>query len=152
MPRGRKATPADAEICMKLLELRREAEMRKARDFVNFKFQPKSAEDVLKLMQSMGSQENAWTRQVFSFWEYAASLIIHDVVHPELFFAWNGEMVFFYAKFQPHLKAIRQAMEYPEFLMNVQKAVTSSSEARKRLSRTQKMLAKMAAAAQAGGR
>ena len=146
MARGRKATPADAEICMKLLELRREAEMRKARDFVNFKFQPKSAEDVLKLMQSMGSQENAWLRQVFSFWDYAASLIVHDVVHPDLFLAWNGEMVFLYAKFQPFLKDIRQAMEYPEFWMNVQKAVTASSDARKRLVRTQKMLAKMAAA------
>ena len=152
MARERKATAADAEICMKLLELRREAEMRKAREFVNFKFQPKSADDVLKLMQSMGAQENAWMRMVFSFWDYAASLIIHDVVHPDLFLAWNGEMVFFYAKFSPYLKEIRQAMEYPEFLMNVQKAVTGSSDARKRLVRTQKMLAKMATAAQAAGR
>ena len=150
MARGRKATAADAEICMRLLELRRESEMRKARDFVNFKFQPKSAEDVLNLMQSMGGQENAWMRQVFSFWEYVASLVIHDVVHPELFLAWNGEMVFFYAKFSPYLKQIRQALEYPEFLMNVQKAVTGLPEARKRLSRTQKMLAKMAAAQGAG--
>lgn len=150
MPRGRQATAADAEICIKLLEMRREAETRKARQFVNFQFQPKSAEDVLKLMQSMGSQENAWMRQIFSFWEYAATLIVHDIVHPELFFTWNGEMVFFYAKFQPFLKEIRQSLEYPEFLMNVQKAVTSSSEARKRVVRTQKMLAKMAAAQGAG--
>ena len=152
MARGRKATAADAEICMKLLELRRESETRKARQFVNFEFQPKTAEDVLKLMQTMGSQQNAWLRQVLSFWEYAASLIIHDVVHPDLFLAWNGEMVFIYAKFQPFLKDIRQALEYPEFMMNVQKAVTASSDARKRLVRTQKMLAKMAAAAQAAGR
>jgi len=150
MARGRKATPADAEICMKLLELRREAEMRKAREFVNFKFQPKSAEDVFKLMQSMGAQENAWLRQVFSFWDYAASLIVHEIVEPELFFAWNGEMVFVYAKFAPYLKEIRQTLEYPEFWMNVQKAVTGSSEARKRVVRTQKMLAKMAAAQGAG--
>ena len=152
MARGRKATTADAEICMKLLELRREAEMRKARQFVNFDFQPKSAADVLNLMQTMGKQENAWLRQVLSFWDYAASLIIHDVVHPDLFLAWNGEMVFIYAKFQPFLKELRQVMEYPEFMLNVQKVVTGSSDARKRLVRTQKMLAKFAAAAQASGR
>src|SRR6266516_135760 len=114
MARGRKATAADAEICMKLLELRRESEMRKAREFVNFQFQPKSAEDILKLMHSMGTHENAWMRQIFSFWDYAASLVIHDVVHPDLFLAWNGEMIFVYAKFAPYLKDMRQAMDYPE--------------------------------------
>ena len=152
MARGRKPTTADAELCMKLFELRREAEMRKARDFVNFQFQPKSADDVLKLMQSMGTHENAWMRQVFSFWEYAASLVIHEVVHPDLFLAWNGEMIFVYAKFAPYLKEMRQTMDYPEFWMNVQKVVTGSMDMRKRLAKTQQMLAKFAAAAQAAGR
>jgi len=152
MARGRIATAADAEICIKLFELRREAEMRKAREFVIFQFQPKSAEDVLKLMQSMGTHENAWLRQVFSYWEYAASLVIHDLVHPDLFIAWNGEMVVVYAKFAPFLKDIRQAMDHPEFWMGVQKVVTGSLDMRKRLAKTQKMLARFAAMAQAAGR
>jgi hypothetical protein len=141
---ARKATTADAEICMKLYDLRREAEMRKARNFVNFEFQPKSAQDVLKVMMAMGTQENAWLRQVFSFWENVASLAIHDVVHPELLFAWNGEMVFLYAKFSPYFKEIRQALEHPEFMMNVQKAVSGNSDAKRRVPRIQKMLARMA--------
>jgi hypothetical protein len=91
-------------------------------------------------------------RMVFSFWEYAASLVIHDLVHPELFLDWNGEMVVVYAKFAPFLKDMRQAMDYPEFWLSVQKVVTGSMEMRKRLAKTQKMLAKFAAAAQAGGR
>jgi hypothetical protein len=63
----KKAAAVDADICMKLYDLRREAEMRKARDFVNYQFQPQSIEDILKVMQAMGTQENAWARQVFSF-------------------------------------------------------------------------------------
>lgn len=149
MAKGRKATVADAEICIKLFELRREAEMRKARNFVNFQFQPNSAEDVLKLMQTMGTQENAWMRQVFSFWDNVASLVLNDVVHPGLFLSWNGEMVFVYAKFAPYLKDIRQAMDYPEFWSNVQKVVTGSMEMRKRLANVQKMMARFAATAQA---
>ena len=149
MAKGRKATVADAELCIKLFELRREAEMRKARDFVNFKFQPTGAEDVLKLMQAMGTQENAWFRQVFSFWENVASLVVHDIVHPDLFLAWNGEMVFVYAKYAPYLKDIREAMDSPEFWSNVQKVVTGSMTMRKRLTHVQKMLARFAAAAQA---
>src|ERR1039457_4973784 len=111
MAKSRKATAADADICMKLYDLRREAEMRKARNFVNFQFQPQGADDVLKLMQALGTQENAWVRQVFSFWENASSLILNDVVHPDLFFAWNGEMIFVYAKFKPFLKELRKQMD-----------------------------------------
>lgn len=144
MAKGRKATAADADICMKLYDLRREAEMRKARDFVNFQFQPKSVDDVVALTQALGAKENAWARQVFSFWENAASLVLNDVVHPTLFFAWNGEMVFVYAKFKPFLKELRQKMENPFFLAGVEKAVNSSPEMRKRVEIIQKRLAKMA--------
>jgi uncharacterized membrane-anchored protein len=145
----RKATAADAELCIKLYDLRREAEMRKARDFVNFHFQPKSAEDVVRLTQAFGTQENAWARQVFSFWESAASFLLNNVVQPDLFFAWNGEMVFVYAKYAPFLKDLRQAMENPAFLAGVEKAVNGSPEMRKRVAMLQKRIAKMAEKAQA---
>ncbi len=149
MTKSRKATAADADLCMKLYDLRREAEMRRARDFVNFQFQPKGVDDVLKLMQALGTQENAWARQVLSFWENAASLVLNDVVHPGLFFTWNGELVFVYAKFEPFMKELREKMENPTFLSGVEKAVKSSPEARKRVAMIQKRMARMAEKAQA---
>jgi hypothetical protein len=149
MVKSRKATVADADICMKLYELRREAEMRKAREFVNFQFQPQGIDDILKLMQAMGTKENAWARQVFSFWENAASLVLNKVVHPGLFLAWNGEMVFVYAKFKPYLNEMRQQMGTPTFLAGVEKVVNASPEARKRVEMTQKRMAMMAEKAQA---
>jgi hypothetical protein len=147
MAKGRKPTAADAELCMKLYDLRREEEMRKARDFVNFQFQPKDAEDVLKLMQAFGTKENAWARQVFSYWENAASLVLNEVVHPGLFLAWNGEMLFVYAKYGPFLKEMRQKMEMPAFWSGVEEVVNSSPETKKRLGMIQKRLVKMAQAA-----
>ena len=150
MAKGRKATAADADLCMKLYDLRREEEMRKARDFVNFQFQPKGADDVLKLMQAFGTKENAWARQVFSYWENAASLVLNDVIHPALFLPWNGEMVFVYAKYSPFLKEMRQKMEMPTFWSGVEKVVNSSAEMKKRLGIIQKRLAKMAEQAKAG--
>jgi hypothetical protein len=149
MAKSRKATATDADICMKLYELRREAEMRKARNFVNFQFHSQGVNDVLKLMQATGTKENAWARQVFSFWENAASLVLNDIVHPGHFFAWNGEMVFVYAKFKPFLKELRQKMENPAFLAGVEKVVSNSPEMRKRVDMIQKRLAKMAEKAQA---
>ena len=149
MAKSRAATAADADICMKLYDLRRESEMRKARNFVNYEFQPKGIDDALKLMQSMGTQENAWARQVFSFWEYAASLVVNKILHPDLFLTWNGESVFVYAKFKPFLKQIRLQMENPAFLANVEKVVNSSPEALKRVAMIQKRLAKVAEQGQA---
>jgi hypothetical protein len=149
MDQLRKATATDAELCMKLYDLRREEEMRKARDFVSFQFQPKSVDDIIKLMQALGTKENAWARQVLSFWENAASLVLNDVVHPDLFFAWNGEMVFVYAKFKPFLKELREKMENPSLFAGVEKVVSSSPEALKRLEMIQKRMAKMTEAAKA---
>jgi hypothetical protein len=150
MAKGRKVTAADAELCMKLYDLRREEEMRQARDFVNFHFQPKSVDDVLKLMQALGTKENAWARQVFSYWENAASLVLNDVIHPSLFLPWNGEMVFVYAKYGPYLKEMREKMDNPMFWSGVEKAVNSSSEMKKRVVMIRKRLAGMAAQAAAG--
>jgi hypothetical protein len=147
MARARKATATDADLCIKLYELRREAEMRKARNFVALQFQPQSIEDVLKLVQAMGTQENAWARQVFSYWENAASFVLNGIVHPGLFFTWNGEMVFVYAKFKPFLKELRQQLDNPAFMAGVEKVVNSSPEAKKRVVIIQKRLAKMAAKA-----
>jgi len=146
---SRKATAADADLCMKLYDLRREAEMRKARDFVNFQFQPQDIDDILKITQALGTKENAWVRQVFSFWENAASLVLNGVVHPGLFFTWNGEMVFVYAKFKPFLKEMREKMDNPGFMAGVEKVVSSSPEMRKRVDMIQKRMAKMAGKAQA---
>ena len=131
MAKGRKPNASDAEICMKLYELRREAELRKARNFVNFQFQPQSVDDVMKIAQAIGTQENAWMRQVFSFWEYAASLVNQGVVQRDLFFTWNGEMAFVYAKFKPYLEEGRKRMNNPNFMAGVEKAVNSSPEIKK---------------------
>jgi hypothetical protein len=146
MAKSRQASASDAEICMKLYDLRREAEMRKARNFINFQFHPQSADDFLKLALAIGSQENAWLRMVFSYWEYVASLLLQGVVHPGLFFAWNGELVFLYAKFKPFLEEVRKKMENPEFMGGVEKAVKSSPEIQKRVAMIQKRMAKIMAA------
>jgi hypothetical protein len=123
--------------------------MRNARDFISFHFQPQSADDILKVLHALGTKENAWARQVFSFWENAASLVLHDIIQPDLFFAWNSEMVFVFAKFKPFLAEVRQKMENPAFLAGVEKVVSSSPEMSKKVDLLQKRLATMAEKARA---
>jgi len=61
-------TATDAEIIMRLYDLRREAEMRKARAWFAGSFWPKNADDVIQVINVANPQENAWFRQVSGYW------------------------------------------------------------------------------------
>ena len=73
---AKKATAHDAKLILKLYDLRREAEMRKARNWFGAEFWPQSADEVMKVVNAFPSQENAWLRQVGGYWEMAASLVL----------------------------------------------------------------------------
>ena len=135
-----KATPHDANLVLKLYDLRREAEMRKARSWFGAEFWPQNAADVLKVVNAFPSQENAWMRQVGGYWDMAASLVLHGALNEELFLqpGVSGEMFFIFAKIHPFLKEIREKMNNPEAFANIEKVATGSKLARKRLERVSK--------------
>jgi hypothetical protein len=134
----KKATTHDAQLILKLYDLRREAEMRKARNWFMAEFWPQSADDVMKVVNAFPSQENAWLRQVGSFWDMAAGLVVHGALSEELFLASSGELFFLFAKVHPFLKEIREKMNNPEAYANIEKVATGSKLARKRLERVSK--------------
>ena len=137
--RRRIATAADAQIVLKLYELRRETEMRKARHFIAAEFWPESAEDTLRIARAYPSPENRWLRQVTSYWEMAASFVVRGALHEGLFFDSSGEMYCVFAKFKPFLSEIRQKLPY--FLLMVEKVIMSTQDGRQRLERLEKRLA-----------
>jgi hypothetical protein len=128
-------TTTDAELILKLYDLRREAEMRKARDWWVVKFWPQTADDFIKVANALGTQENNWLRQVGGYWDMAAALVLHGTVHPELFLEGgvSGEMFFLYAKMQPILKDVREKMQSPGLFSNVEKVIMQSEAGRERL-------------------
>ena len=128
---GKKATAADAKIVMELYDLRREAEMRKARNwFGNADFS--SWEAVQKVAMAWGQPENAWFRQVLSYWENAASLVLRGAVNRELFFDWNGEIFFTFVKVKPYLKQFRQ-MGGDEFMVKTETLLNSTPALKERV-------------------
>jgi hypothetical protein len=141
MPKQPKATSADAQIVLQLYDFRREAEMRKARAFVA-NFWPQSADEIVNLAMSFGSQENAWMRQVFGYWDMAACLALRGAIHPGLAYDTLGEMWFVYAKVKPFLKEYRQKMGVPEAFANIEKFIESTPEGRQRMKTMQDRLAR----------
>jgi hypothetical protein len=131
----KKPTPTDATLILKLYDLRREAEIRKARNWWLADFWPETAEDFLKVAQALGTPENNWLRQVPGYWELAASLVLHGTLNEALFLepAFSGEMFFIFAKVHPFLKDVRAKLQNPRLLANVEKIIMKSKATQERL-------------------
>jgi len=131
----KKPTAEDAQLILQLYDLRREAEMRKARNWWLVEFWPQSADDFIKVATALGTQENNWLRQVAGYWDMAAALVLHRTIDSDLFLEGgvSGEMFFLYAKLQPILKDLREKMQSPALFSNVEKVIMSSTTGRERL-------------------
>src|SRR5208337_4559791 len=142
------ATPADAEIILKLYSLRTEAVLRQARAWVTGEFWPATAEELFAVLLNPAEPHNAYLRQVLSYWEMAAAMVLHGAVSAELFVDCNGEGFFLLAKFAPILEAVRE--RNPTFLMKTSELVDRFSAASQRYEATLKAMAARRPAPSAG--
>jgi len=132
------ATPADAEIILKLYSLRTESLLRQARAWVGGEFWPTTADELLAVLLNPKDPHNAYLRQVLSYWEMAAAMVLHGAVSAELFVDCNGEGFFLLAKFAPILESVRE--RYPSFMVKTSELVERFSAAAQRYETTVKML------------
>jgi hypothetical protein len=128
------STHHDAELILKLYDLRREQVMRRARHWIIFEFNPKTAEEMAVVVQAHGSEHNAYFRQVISYWEMAASFVLHGALKADLFLDTNGEGLYIFAKFHP-LRADLQARTGMPFMYQTAKLVEKYPLANERFQR-----------------
>jgi hypothetical protein len=120
---------AEADLILKLYELRREDTMRKARDWCFREFNPQSFDDVKKIL--MG-EHSAYVRMVTSYWDMAAALVNHGAISLDMFTDTNGEHYSVYAMMEPFLKEMRAAFG-PYYLANLEKLVDAAPNGRERV-------------------
>ncbi|MGO9436018.1 MAG: hypothetical protein ACLPH3_04240 [Terracidiphilus sp.] len=130
------ATPADAEIILKLYELRTEALMRQARAWMTGGFWPETVEDFFAVASNPADPHNAWFRQVTTYWEMAAAMVLHGAVSADLFVDCNGEGFFLLAKFAHILDGIRERL--PGFLTKTSELINRYQSAATRYETIQK--------------
>ena len=109
----------DAELVLKLYELRRDEELRKARHWYISQFNPQSGKDLAGMLLS-GPRSSAHYRMVVSYWDMCAALVLNDGVDEQMFLATNGELIMVYAKLQPHLEEARHLLGRPDYLKNLE--------------------------------
>lgn len=136
---GNQPSHHDAELILKLYDLRREAVMREARAY--YASIPPNEEEFLKVIANPASKENSYIRQVVGYWEMAASFVNHGVLNAQLAFDTLQEMYFVYAKIKPYLPKLREMTNSPDFLVNMEKLAESTEETRARVVRVQARIA-----------
>lgn len=129
------ATAKDAQLILQLYDLRREAEMRKAREWCLTQFWPNNADDYLKAAFAFETQENRWLRQVQSYWGIAAAFVVEGALSEDLFLtpSFSGEMFMLFGKVYPFLGEIREKIGDPRAFADIEAVITRSKWGRERL-------------------
>jgi hypothetical protein len=121
-----------AELILKLYELRREPVMREARSYVGGEFMPHSADELFDIVTG-GTRQGGFVLQVYGYWDMVAAFVSNGALDAQLVYETCQEMYFQYAKIQPILVGFREKMNLPEFLISIERLVEGSEAGRRRL-------------------
>ena len=98
----------DADLILKLYDLRREESLRAAREKLASEFWPKSAKEAVAIV-ALDHPLNQVYRQVSTYWEMVYRMARHGIIHGDFLVENNGEGLLLYAKVEPYLTEIRAA-------------------------------------------
>jgi hypothetical protein len=105
-------THDQANLLLRLYELRREPRMREAREWYFANFNPSSLEDMQK-QAPPGSAGNASVRMVISYWSMAASMVNRGLIDEEFFFENTGEQWAVWSRIKALVPALRERSKNP---------------------------------------
>jgi hypothetical protein len=110
----------DAELLLRLYDLRREAKLRQAREWYMSDFHAETLADLLK-KYPRGSEDNARFRMVVSYWDMVASIVNHGLIKEEFFFENTTEFWVVWEKTKPFAPEAREARKNPHIWSNLEK-------------------------------
>jgi len=130
---------ADANLILRLYEIRREEAMRRARNWFMTDFNPGSMQDVFTVMVG---EHSADFRMVASYWDMAATFVNFGTIDEEMFNDINSEHIAIYAKLRPFLAEIRAVPGVPPYLYlkNLEPLVLRMPDAQERIAAMERFM------------
>ena len=126
-----KVTHDQADLLLRLYEIRREPKMREARDWYFSKFHPATLEDIQK-QAPMGSPESAYMRMVISYWDMAANMVNRGLIEESFFFETSGEQWMVWERIKSFVPQQRERSKNPHMYENLEKHVKKLEAWRKK--------------------
>lgn|SRR5574338_1393614 len=118
----------DADLILRLYELRREPTMRHSRDAMR-EFLPVTATEACEVLAKTHPLNAAW-RQTTTYWEMVYGMARHGIVHPGYLLENSVEGLLLFAKVEPWLKELRAASS-PRTMQNAEWAATRTDAGRR---------------------
>jgi hypothetical protein len=109
----------DAELLLRLYDLRRETKLRQAREWFSREYHVESAEEHSQKYPA-GSPENANFRMVVSYWDMAASIVSHGLINEDFFFENTTELWVTWTRIKTIVPALRAARKNPLMWKNLE--------------------------------
>lgn len=132
----------DAELVLRLYELRREPTMRASRQQIR-EFLPRSYDDLAAVWKA-DHPLNAAYRQTTTYWEMVYGMARHGIIHSDFLAETSGEGLLLFAKVKPHLERYRKEISERAF-RNAEWFVTDSATARDIFAQQSQRIAKQLA-------
>ena len=129
---------SQGHLILKLYELRRDPEMRAAREWFVAEFHPTSPADIATVMVG-GFKESAAYRMVTTYWEMAAALVNQGCIAEKLFLAANSEHLAVFSKLEPHIGELRELFKEPGYLKELEALVMNIPDVKPLLEKRRKL-------------
>jgi hypothetical protein len=127
----RNATDDDAELLLHLYEIRRDPELRRARQWFLHEFKPGPWSEI-KAVYLKFTDEDRWFRMTTSYWEMVGSIVNRGVLHPEMFFDHTGEDIVSWERCKSWIADARADIR-PSYLFQFERMVAAHQEYRKKV-------------------
>jgi hypothetical protein len=118
---ARPVTASDAQLLMRLWELRQSDRLYEARQWFE-SFQVTDVRDFDRVWTS-DAEARARFRLIVGYWEMACSLVVSGALHAELFFQTAGELLYVWQKIKLLIEETRLARKNPLSCHNMEKVV-----------------------------
>jgi hypothetical protein len=121
----------DANLLLRLYEIRREEKMRQARHWFLFEFKPAAWSEVRKGFFT-GQEQDNYLRMVVSYWDMACALVKQGILNKDLFYATTGEHVTVWEKTKPWVAGVREELKDPLLLRSLEDIAEDTVQWQKR--------------------
>jgi hypothetical protein len=115
-----KLDPSNAELLIKIYDLRREEKLRKGRAWLLSKFWFDDMKSFLEACPP-GTDENAYYRQVITYWDMVGAIVNHGMIDEDLYFETNMEGMLTWFRVKPVVEEFRKIRNNPLYVMNLEK-------------------------------
>ena len=116
-----KPTHEQAELHLKVYDLRREARLREGRDWYFKNYRIKNFDDAMRIA-APGTEGGAFAGMVLGYWEQTCALLNYGLLHEDLFFETSGEFFGVWEAVKPVVPEFRERFANKQILAHLEQA------------------------------